>query len=735
MKKITIYFLILFSSFCYFETSAQHSVARNWNEALLEAIRSDISRPTVHARNLFHSAILMYDAWAIFDTEAQSVFLGKQFGGFNCTYNGISTPSDVEVARHEIMSYALFRLLSHRFANSPGAATTLESFVALMTSSNYDINYTSEDYSDGNYAALGNYLGAQMIAFGLQDNSNEQNDYANVYYTPINDPMIMQTGFYSDTYELNDPNRWQPLAFETFVDQSGNVFPQATPAFLSPEWGSVTPFSLKSDDLEILNNSFNSYVYNNPGPPPYIQNSTTNGIDDPFKWNFALVAAWSSHLDPDDPTTLDISPASMGNIDFESLPETFEDYKNFYSFLEGGYSGTGYGLNPITNIAYEPQIVKRGDYTRVLAEFWADGPDSETPPGHWFTILNYVSDHPLFEKRFSGTGSILDDLEWDVKTYLTLGSAMHDCAVNIWGIKGYYDYVRPVSAIRYMAGKGQSTDVTLPSYDPHGLPLIEGYIELIASGDELAGSANEHVGKLKIFAWKGPDFINDPNTDVAHVGWILGTQWWPYQRPTFVSPPFAGYLSGHSAFSRAAAEVMTSITGSQYFPGGMGVFDADQNEFLVFEQGPSESIQLEWATYRDASDQCSLSRINGGIHPPIDDIKARMIGRKIGLDCYERATSYFSGSLTNDLLAGSQMDRTKFYPNPFTDVVKISSDYRGAMTVTFFSIDGKMLKKQSFEKKATTHIFDTSLLASGLYFMEVKSETNTVLSMKKLVKN
>ena len=47
-------------------------------------------------------------------------------------------------------------------------------------------------------------------------------------------------------------------------------------------------------------------------------------------------------------------------------------------------------------------MVKRGDYGRVLAEFWADGPDSETPPGHWFVLLNHVSDHEDFEPRWMG---------------------------------------------------------------------------------------------------------------------------------------------------------------------------------------------------------------------------------------------------------------------------------------------------------------------------------------------
>ena len=69
-------------------------------------------------------------------------------------------------------------------------------------------------------------------------------------------------------------------------------------------------------------------------------------------------------------------------------------------------------------------MVKKSDYARVLAEFWADGPDSETPPGHWFTILNYVSDHPETVKKFGGQGSVLSNLEWDVKSYLVLGLSL-----------------------------------------------------------------------------------------------------------------------------------------------------------------------------------------------------------------------------------------------------------------------------------------------------------------------
>ena len=65
-------------------TQSQESIAREWNEELLEAIRNDFARPTVHARNLFHTSVLMYDAWAIFDETSVPLFLGKIFWWFSC---------------------------------------------------------------------------------------------------------------------------------------------------------------------------------------------------------------------------------------------------------------------------------------------------------------------------------------------------------------------------------------------------------------------------------------------------------------------------------------------------------------------------------------------------------------------------------------------------------------------------------------------------------------------------
>ena len=719
MRKYTV---LVFLCFLVVSAAAQ-SVARQWNEEVLNGIRNDFARPTVHARNLFHTSVAMYDVWAVFDPYADTFFLGKTVGDYTCSFNGFSTSENVSEARSKAISYAVYRIILHRFENAPRQVEISESVNSLMADLEYDVSFTSTNYESGDAAALGNYIAEQIIAFGLQDGSNEALDYENQFYQPLNEPLNTDI---TGNGDMTHPNNWQPLKVENYVDQSGNVIPGGQPPFLSPEWGSVTPFSLRDEDKTIYSVSDSEYtVYSDPGPPSYIQDGL--GIEDPYKWGFSLVAAWSAHLDPADGVLIDISPASNGNFNSSGFPLTFEEYKSFYNYGDGGDPSTGHSINPKTNLPYEPEMVLRGDYTRVLAEFWADGPESETPPGHWFTLLNYVSDQPDLTKRFKGVGDELSDLEWDVKSYFILGGTMHDVAVTAWGLKGYYDYVRPISAIRYMADRGQSSDSDLPSYHPNGLPLVPGLTEVINLGDPMAGAFNENVGRIKMYCWRGPSFIIDPNNDVAGVDWIFAEEWFPYQRPSFVSPPFAGFVSGHSTFSRAAAEVLTMLTGDPFFPGGLGVFEAPANSFLKFENGPSTTIQLQWATYRDASDQTSLSRIWGGIHPPIDDIPGRIIGEKIGKEAFAFGEKYFSNKLA---------ESGALFPNPTVESTTILFESDAELRVSVYDILGRevMSIPAEFDLYNQCNI-NTSQLQQGIYFVILRDGNDNLVFNEKLLKN
>ncbi|WP_169513330.1 T9SS type A sorting domain-containing protein [Flexithrix dorotheae] len=703
----------------WYSASAQHSVARKWNEALLEAIRDDFARPTVHARNLFHTSVVLYDSWAVFEPEATPYFLGREVKGWECKFDGFEFSGDQKTGQEEAMSYAAYRLLNARFKDSPGAEESLSRFDSLMNALGYSLTNTSIHYQSGEPAHLGNYIANCMIEYGLQDGSNEAEGYANKYYESVN-PYLIPTQ--SGNPDIEDPNRWQPLALGKFIDQSGQVVVGGATTFLSPEWGDVAPFALNNlvrTSFQRDSAAFN--VYHDPGKPPLLYSEDVEGTNEAYKWGFSLVSIWGAHLDPADGVLWDISPGAKGNL--SGYPATFEEYQDFYK-LEGGDPGTGHELNPKTGKPYEPNVVPRGDYTRVLAEFWADGPDSETPPGHWFTIMNYVNDHPELVKKFKGEGEILDDLEWDVKAYFILGGAMHDAAITAWGIKGWYDYIRPVSALRYMADQGQSSDNNQPNLNVMGIPLLDGYIEIVQSDDPLARDP-QNIGRVKLRTWKGPDYISDPETDKAGVGWIMAKNWWPYQRPTFVTPPFAGYISGHSTFSRAAAEVLTQLTGDPFFPGGMGEFTAKKNEFLVFEEGPSVDVTLQWATYKDASDQTSLSRIWGGIHPPADDIPGRIIGEKIGKGAFEFAKQFFIGEVTGkeDL---EKPDRFVIYPNPaknivIVDFLKVSENKQ----IQLLDLKGDEIKHFEIAGEILHFELDLQRVPQGLYFIKVIEDRAT----------
>jgi hypothetical protein len=409
---------------------------------------------------------------------------------------------------------------------------------------------------------------------------------------------------------MSDPSRWQPLALAQNVAQNGITIPGKVQSFIGPHWGHVKTFALRASARG---------VPIDPGAPP-------QAGDEQFKREAVQIIRYSSDLDPSDGETIDVGPAARGDNDL------------------GTNDGEGHEENPTTGEPYAPDRVVLADYARALAEYWADGPKSETPPGHWNVIANDVSD-TMEEHRIGGAGPEVDRLEWDVKLYFALNGAVHDAAVAAWGLKGYYDSARPISMIRYMGGKGQSSDPDGPSYDPDGLPLVPGLIEVITKASSAPGERHaalaDHVGEIAIRTWKG--FPRDPATQTSGVGWIRAVDWVPYQLPTFVTPAFSGYVSGHSTFSRAAAEVMTAFTGSSYFPGGLHEVPVPAGSLKV-EHGPTEDVTLEWATYFDAADSAGISRLYMGIHIPADDFNGRRVGSECGRDAWVLAGEYFEGT-------------------------------------------------------------------------------------------
>ncbi len=575
------------------ETNPDWSVARRWDEAVLNAVRRDLPAPTVHSRNLFHVSAAMWDAWAVYDAEADGYFVTEKHDA-----------GDVEAARREAMSYAAYRVAEHRYIDAAGGSDSIPEFDALMEALCYPIEVTGTEGDSP--AAIGNRIAATIIELGLTDGSREADGYEDPSYAPVNEALIVNE---SGTV-MTDPNRWQPLQIENMISQNGIPVVNGTQEFIGPHWGFVTGFAIPEVDP--------NGVPVDPGPPPYLGDPAT---DAEFKEAVVEIIAISALLDPARNVTIDISPATLGNNTL------------------GANDGQGHPLNPATGEPYAPNLVNEAEFARAVAEFWADGPNSETPPGHWNTLANEVSDH-LNELRIGGSGDPVDRLEWDVKLYFALNGATHDAAIGAWGAKGHYDYVRPISMIRYMGGLGQSSDPSLPSYHPDGLPLVDNLIEVIpAAGGPPA--LEGHEGEIAVLAWAGNP--EDPETEIGGVEWILAVDWVPYQLPTFVTPSFAAYVSGHSSFSRAGAEILAALTGDDFFPGGLGEWTIPADSF-EFEAGPRSDIVLQWGTYFDAADQAGRSRLYGGIHVSADDLAGRVIGAVVGRDAWELASRHFEGT-------------------------------------------------------------------------------------------
>ncbi|MCC6231164.1 MAG: vanadium-dependent haloperoxidase [Verrucomicrobiales bacterium] len=585
--------------------SPSPSVARVWNEEVLAAIRIDLPHPPAHARNLFHLSVAMYDAWAAYDPTAAG-----------CLYHAKHTAGEVAAARREAVAYAGYRILAERYALSRGALTTLPALRTRLAALGYDPENRTLDPSTP--AGVGNRVAFVVSAFALEDGALQLRNYRDLPaseggYTSVNQPLPV--GFVG--LMPADVNRWQPLAITAAQTQNG-ISVDEVQVFVGSQWKGVRPFALGRADADQL--------WIDPGPPPLLGGSS----DAAFRENVVEVLRRSAELTPDDGAQIDLSPGAWGN---NAL---------------GRNDGLGHPLNPATGAPYAPNPVKRGDFARVLAEFWADGPRSETPPGHWNVLANAVVDHPQFERRLGGQGSVLDPLEWDVKMYFALNAALHDAACVAWSVKRHYDGWRPIAAIRYMARMGQSSDPGAPRYHRFGLPLIADLIEVVTLQTARQGGRHQGLAlnTLAVRSWPG----QPTNAAVPYSGvrWRDASLWVPYQKTNFVTPAFPGYISGHSTFSRAAAEVMTAITGSPFFPGGLGTFTAPARTFLTFEQGPSETVQLQWGTYYDAADQAGLSRIWGGIHPPVDDFAGRRAGSEAGLQAWALARRYFDGSVATE---------------------------------------------------------------------------------------
>ena len=402
-------------------------------------------------------------------------------------------------------------------------------------------------------AGIGNISAEALLAFRRNDGSNQRG------IDPegrLGVPYSDTTGYtpFNQLGESRDIERWTPENVP--IDAQPSEIDR-TQEFLTPQWGDVTPFGLDSGDQ-----------FRPEAPQPFLMEGVEGEVD--------LEAKTVTLTDG---TVLPISKDLVGtiiNTEFVAQAERLIDVS--------------------ANLT---------DEQKLIAEFWEDGGGTSFPPGTWMTFGQFVSAR--------------DDnsLDTDAQQFFALGNAVFDAGVATWESKTFYDYTRPVRAIRDLGDLG--------------LVGQQGV-------DEQTGEEG-----FVIDAWGGPE----QGTQT-----ILADNFLTYQTPGGdPSPPFAEYTSGHSAFSASGAEVLKLFTGSDSF-GGSVSFQPGESRFE--STTPTDPVTLEWDTFSTAADEAGISRVYGGIHFDEGDLNGRTLGRQVGGSALDQALFFINGGRAVNSIAGSE---------------------------------------------------------------------------------
>ena len=184
--------------------------------------------------------------------------------------------------------------------------------------------------------------------------------------------------------------------------------------FLTPQWGDVTPFGLESGK-----------EFRPEAPEPFL-----------------LVE---------------------GEVDLEAQTITLEDTGEVLPITRDL-------IGDVINLEFIEQAERVVDASanltdeqKLIAEFWEDAAGTSFPSGTWMTFGEFVS------ARDDNT------LDEDAQLFFTLGNAVFDAGVATWEAKTFYDYTRPVRAVRELGELG------------------------------LIGEFNEELDGFAIEAWAGPE--------------------------------------------------------------------------------------------------------------------------------------------------------------------------------------------------------------------------------------
>ena len=216
---------------------------------------------------------------------------------------------------------------------------------------------------------------------------------------------------------------------------------------------------------------------------------------------------------------------------------------------------------------------------KAIVEFMRDGPRSTGQSGHWLRFAQVISRRDKYT------------LDRDIQIFFAVANTAFDAFIAAWDAKRVYDSSRPWTLIRHYK-KGQ-----------------------------------------QIASWAGPG---------KGVTKRPGDDWLPYSPATFITPPFPGYVSGHSCVSGACARMLTLFTGSdtcgavEQRHAGELTEPGYSCELMQMRDGRKTpqgdltcDVALQLPTFTATAEMAGFSRVLGGYHIQADNLAGLELGRKV----------------------------------------------------------------------------------------------------------
>jgi len=539
-------------------TSAWATVVSDWNAAALAEVRLSRSLrngPPIVARALAIAHTCMYDAWAAYDDVA----VGTTWPDPTSRRRPVEERTDENKAK--AVSFAAHRCLRNLYPDGslpPPLAQPSVRLNAMLVSFGYSLDETCSTDDEcraadpATPAGIGNIAAQTVIDARRHDGSNQYGDL-----TPAPCPAFIP---------------WpQPCSASAYGQTSAN--PGRTGAYSDYVVAGYTPY--------VPSNPLMGYCN------PLVAVCERQEIVDPNHWQPLIFSNGQACLDSGSGTEetcpgIQVFVAPHWERVTPFALTSSSQFDDILTVPPPDYlKNSGQYQNDVNDII---QFSRSLDPRRkLIVEYWADGPSSELPPGHWGLFAQFVS------QRDNHT------IDQDAKMFFAMHNASFDAGIVAWHIKRMYNGVRPITAVRF-AKQGQT-----------------------------------------INAWGGPG---------RPIEIIPGEKWSPYNPGTNLTPPFPGYFSGHSVFSRSSATVLSLFTGDDFF-GFSTVLPAN---FGRVEPGiPSEPTTFSYATFSDAADEAGMSRLYGGIHFADDNETAQYVGYLIGVQAWSKAVTFFNGTASSAL--------------------------------------------------------------------------------------